>query len=119
MSGIPEQIWMVAAIVGGVAAGLLALRYPGGGAGGQRQVKRPSRIGLTVLGLGLVSVVLVFLDWTYPGLGVGLAALVAGVGALIRGDRDWAVWTGVIAAAPMTLLVLFVSLLFLVGLGNS
>lgn len=94
----------------GVAAGILAVVL-----GGRRLVtasdkpRRPTALGWCVLAFGLVAAVLMplvgragsdLLPWIWAA---GLAAVIAGVGAVVKRDRHWPTWAGLVLGIPVSL----------------
>lgn len=112
-----EAAWkgylLLALILGlGVAAGVLAIRFAGrglpSGAGAGTSAK-PSALGWCVLAFGLVPPLLMFfvgregsdvLPWIWAA---GLAVVIAGVGAVVKRDRRWPTWAGLVLGVPVAL----------------
>lgn len=99
----------------GLVAGVLAIVI--GGRGLSREPEKPRKptvLGWIVLEFGVISLVLALLvtgggservAWTF---GAGIATLVAGIGALIKKDRHWPTWAGlVIGVIPALFWALF------------
>ena len=105
-----DYIWLVL----GVVAGFVAIAVGGRSLAGQsgKSVK-PTPLGWCVLVFGLVSLGLALIVTSGVGalawaLAAGTATLIAGVGALVKGDRHWPTWTGLaIGVIPALLWALF------------
>lgn len=90
-------IWIgIGAVVGALAVLL-------GGRGTPASPARPAKptmLGWSALALGLLTVVLSFLvtgggsSRVFWVIGAGIAALIAGIGAVVKRDRHWPTWTG-------------------------
>ena len=124
-----EAAWrgylLIALILGlGVAAGVLAVRFAGRGlpAGvGAGTSTKPSALGWCVLAFGLVPPLLMFfvgragsdvLPWIWAA---GLAVLIAGVGAVVKRDRHWPTWAGLVLGVPVALFWALFALSYLAG----
>ncbi len=103
-------LWTALILALGVAAGVLAVAL-----GGRRLVTgsgkpaRPTVLGWCVLAFGLVPPLLMLLvgrqgsdllPWIWAA---GLAALIAGVGAVVKRDRHWPTWAGLVLGVPVSL----------------
>jgi hypothetical protein len=97
----------------GIVAGVLAIVFGGRGISrGSDRPAKPTAVGWCVLAFGLISLALALMvtsggSWTWVS-GAGLATLIAGIGALVKRDRHWATWTGlVIGVVPALFWALF------------
>lgn len=98
-------LWIGLGVLVGVVALVVGRRPASGEAGGRGG---PTVLGWTVLGLGALTLVLSFLV-TGGGSGrlvwpiaAGVATLVAGIGAIVRRDRRWPTWVGlVVGVVPL------------------
>jgi len=97
--------WDWAWIGFGVVAGVLAIVVGGRQvAKGSEKPEKPTSLGWSVLGLGLITVVLAALAmWGEGGseqlpriFAGGVATLIAGLGAIVKRDRHWPTWTGLV-----------------------
>jgi hypothetical protein len=127
-----EAAWkgylLLALILGlGVATGVLAIRFAGRGlpVGADAGTSaKPSALGWCVLAFGLVPPLLMFfvgkagadlLPWIWAA---GLAVLIAGVGAVMKKDRRWPTWAGLVLGVPVALFWALFALGHLVGGGE-
>lgn len=97
----------------GAAAGVLAVVIGGRDLSrGAGKAAKISALGWCVLIFGAVSLMLALLvtsgaSWTWV-MGAGIAVLIAGIGALVKGDRHWPTWTGLaIGVVPALFWALF------------
>lgn len=116
------HLWMALILALGVAAGVLAVVFGGRRfATGSGKPARPTALGWCVLAFGLVPPLLMLLvgregsdllAWIWAA---GLAALIAGAGALVKRDRHWPTWAGLALGVPVSLFWALFALSYVVG----
>ena len=96
----------------GIAAGALAIVFGGRSSSRGSGKRKPTALGWCVLAFGVISLALALMvtsggSWTWVS-GAGMATLVAGIGALVKKDRQWPTWVGlVIGIVPALFWALF------------